>query len=661
MEPMLDNANSRRTPRLVVGGIALAAVSVAAFGLGRTSSPHAVGLAITTTSTAGTTTSTVGTTANTTPTTTPVTSETLPSAAESPPCAVLTDQLRTWARGVALRQESEWFMQYDDVEAAADTIVPTLDGAPAATTKEPTDSQTNVQEVGIDEADLTEHDGRYLFASVNGHLRIVDTTNGSIAADLGPSTGDEQLILHDDRLFVSGGPTATTSDESGSTGMSSARIYDVTDRRRPTLMATYPIDGRPVSMKSVGSVVHLVAASTPQFVLPNFVTPTEDSLLARDRAHQANEATITAMRADHVLPEVASGRLRCDQVVFPESFSGGGATAVYDLNLKDATLSESALVYSRSDTVYESNTHIYTDSAEFDGSTYHSVINVFGIDEGSTKYIGSMPVNGKLLNQFAMSEHDGYLRIATTLRDHGSASMYTYKLTDVLPEKVSELNDLGAPGDAIYAVRFTGTTAYVVTFLNTDPLYVIDLSDPLHPTKQGELKIPGYSNYLQVVSKNRVIGVGQDTDQQTTDSNGHMRGAGQVSLFDVSDPTNPIRLDTLPVGEASAAEGDAHAFLWWAKTQTLVIPYAPASRADDLGNVTGPRNPVMVIAVDGDHLVRRGRVTHQSSPTDASTNDEWQFTIRRSMVINDQLVTVSRHAVKSTDLVSLYPNWYLNE
>ena len=97
---------------------------------------------------------------------------------------------------------------------------------------------------------------------------------------------------------------------------------------------------------------------------------------------------------------------------------------------------------------------------------------------------------------------------------------------------VGEVTGLG-PTEQIRGVRFAGPTAYVVTFRQTDPLYVVDLSDPTAPRVAGELKIPGYSSYLQEVGEGRVLGIGQDA----TDT-GRQTGF-QESLFDVSDPTQP--------------------------------------------------------------------------------------------------------------------------
>ena len=113
------------------------------------------------------------------------------------------------------------------------------------------------------------------------------------------------------------------------------------------------------------------------------------------------------------------------------------------------------------------------------------------------------------------------------------------------------------------------TRRYVVTFRQTDPLYVIDLSDPANPVLDGELKIPGYSAYLHPVGDGLLLGVGQNATDE-----GRTLGT-QLSLFDVSDPTNPQQIDTLPIGGSSEVEWDHKAFLYWPEDGTIVLPVSP--------------------------------------------------------------------------------------
>ena len=172
-------------------------------------------------------------------------------------------------------------------------------------------------------------------------------------------------------------------------------------------------------------------------------------------------------------------------------------------------------------------------------------------------------INGTLLNQFSMDEHNGFFRVATTSYDPK-----TYEQVNNLYILDSLLNVTGkveglAPGEQIYAVRFTGDTGYVVTFETMDPLFVLDLSDPANPRVTGELKIPGFSNYLHPIDEGTVLGIGRDTQEIfTRDSTGRetvigvQTGGIKLSLFDVSDPAAPVEKAVLTFGTDSSAYAD---------------------------------------------------------------------------------------------------------
>jgi uncharacterized secreted protein with C-terminal beta-propeller domain len=246
---------------------------------------------------------------------------------------------------------------------------------------------------------------------------------------------------------------------------------------------------------------------------------------------------------------------------------------------------------------------------------------------GRPKYVAGGTVPGWLINQYAMSEWDGKLRVATTL---GQTESSVYVLSGSL-QQVSHVGGLGK-GERIYAVRFVGPTGYVVTFRQTDPLYVVDLRDAAQPRVTGELKINGYSAYLHPAGDGRLIGVGQDADD-----NGRRKGV-QVSLFNVADPSRPTRLAQYAIpGGYTEAEFDPHAFLYWPATGLLVVPVvAPGDlvRGADLG--------ALALRLSAGSIAPVGRV--------ASSRGEQ---IRRSLVIGDVLWTVSDTSLSAHDAGSL--------
>ena len=206
--------------------------------------------------------------------------------------------------------------------------------------------------------------------------------------------------------------------------------------------------------------------------------------------------------------------------------------------------------------------------------------------------------------------------------------------------QIGEVDGLGT-NEQIHAVRFLGTQAYVVTFRQTDPLFVVDLSDPTAPVLSGELKIPGYSSYLHPVGDGLLLGIGQDATDE-----GRVLGT-QLSLFDVHDPANPVRLSTLPIGGSSDAEWDHHAFLYWPEDGTIVLPVSPGwnncggdvelSRRDaDQPGRWRDRRPAGRHHVDCSRHDLQQVITNQSGC--------WN-PLQRSLAIGSELVTVGMNEV----------------
>ena len=189
-----------------------------------------------------------------------------------------------------------------------------------------------------------------------------------------------------------------------------------------------------------------------------------------------------------------------------------------------------------------------------------------------------------------------------------------------------------------------------MTFRQTDPLYVLDLSDPANPVLDGELKIPGYSAYLHPVGDGLLLGVGQDATDE-----GRTLGT-QLSLFDVSDPTNPQLIDSLPIGGSSEVEWDHKAFLYWPEDGTIVLPVSPgwnSCQPNQLclaDTITGSAGGVIVAQLDGRELSTRGVITHESSDNSGCWNP-----LQRSMVIGSELVTIGLDQMKFSDRATLEP------
>ena len=198
-------------------------------------------------------------------------------------------------------------------------------------------------------------------------------------------------------------------------------------------------------------------------------------------------------------------------------------------------------------------------------------LHAFSLSGTATTYVASGEVEGRIADRWALDEADGVLRVAVG----PSAATGAFNSIVTLAESGSALEEVGrvdhlGPGEEIKSVRWFDDLALVVTFRQTDPLYAVDLSTPTRPRLIGELKIPGFSEYLHPLGSQRLIGVGQDADRS-----GVTRGA-QVALFDVHDLSALRRLDVRGYGKntVALAGGDPRQFTWLPDRRTALTVIA---------------------------------------------------------------------------------------
>ena len=222
--------------------------------------------------------------------------------------------------------------------------------------------------------------------------------------------------------------------------------------------------------------------------------------------------------------QVSSGRLvDCPDLARPEKFSGIDTVAVSSFDITSTLQDRRTVgVVAGGEQLYATDTATYVTTTEWnrDDSTPTTSLHKFlTAPSGATAYRGSGEVPGNLLNQYSMSEFDGVLRVATTVsgrRGWVNSRMVNEGVVTTLREQDGTLKQIGQvdglgreDNESIRAVRFIGNKGYVVTFRQTDPLYVLDLRDPAAPKVTGELKIPGYSGYLHPIGTDLLLGVGQ--------------------------------------------------------------------------------------------------------------------------------------------------------
>jgi hypothetical protein len=575
---------------------------------------------------------------------------------------------------------------------AEDATATTAAAAEAARTY----TGTNNQVVGVDEADVVKTDGNRIFAFLDGVLRVALVTDsgaemaGSLRLDWWP----QAMLLHRDTLLLIGGaswggPVPLPAAREGiapTFGSSTVRVaeVDVSDPARPAVVRTLDLDGTYIDARLVDGVARIAITSMPVGFEWEF--PKGSGLRAEREATEANRRLVRGSTLDNWLPYFvlsdertgtqAEGRLLdCTNVMAPGQFAGLNILSLLTFDLTQGIGSWAhAGVVATGATMYATPDHTYlatqpwvdwailTEAGAREATRDHRTqIHLFEtIDPGAPRYLGSGEVEGFLLDQFAMDEHAGHLRVASTTAPEGwgwsdgSESLVTVlaRSDDRLVE-TGEVGGLGR-GEQIYSVRFLGDVGYVVTFRQTDPLYTLDLRDPADPHVAGELKILGYSAYLHPVGEGRLLGLGQDADEQ-----GRVKGT-QLSLFDVTDPASPTRIAQVTLdGGWSQAEGDHHAFTYF--DGLALAPYERWEWAETEGGSEAFDTGVLAVRVGDGSLELAGilRPLHDEplSSKDLWPIEPWLTVPMRTMVIDDKIYTVTAgglavHSVASLDRIT---------
>ncbi len=364
------------------------------------------------------------------------------------------------------------------------------------------------------------------------------------------------------------------------------RVVDIADPAHPALVSSEEIEGNLVAARAIAGQVRLVLASTP----------------APDPAASNTAAKLAALPGQEFLPHLiardARGEvtqrtpaLTCTDVTHPDQGAGPGVLSVRTIDVAAVSAGRSPTVHSTGiaadgDLVYASADRIYAATTAGgwgravqtrQAGTVRTQVHGFDISApGMTRYLVSGSVEGTVLDRWAFSARNGQLRVATTrpwllapseeaqraLGNTNNLAVRGDNVITVLKESTSGLTQVGqvtglGKGERITAVRWFDDVALVVTFRQTDPLYVVDLRDPTTPTVRGELKVPGFSAYLHPIGEHRILGVGS----AATDT-GQVTGA-QIATFDVSDPAKPTRTAVLTKPDAwPAAAQDARQFTY---------------------------------------------------------------------------------------------------
>ena len=470
-------------------------------------------------------------------------------------------------------------------------------------------SDTYKQVEGVDEADIIKTDGKYIYL-VDGYneVEIHKAKDGktelvSTISDFNEDKSIENIYLYDDKLITVG---STYDDNREKTIVTS---YDLTDKEKPEKIGEFEQSGYLLSSRLTGGIVYLVT--------------NEYANEKRDLPFITTEKGFKAMPAT-------------DIGCFPHPSMASFVT-VSSINFKDGkkVSSKTKAILGASDQIYCNEENLYLTST--DGNATR-IIRV-ALNNGKLAFKAAGKVRGTVYGQFAMDEKDYYFRIATTSNRNGRDENNLYVLDSNL-EEVGSLRGF-AKNEHIESVRFIGSKAYVITYKQIDPLFILDLTDPKKPEIDGEVKITGFSTLLVPIAPDRLIGIGYETADNGY--GGEARDGLKLALFDIGNPDKPQVLDSKSFKDMSSeAQVDHHALIENKDEGYLAIPYylnnyympdviedAEAAEYDDV-EIEEARGGVLVFTADGKIKIK--------------DNHEMTEGIRRCVYIGDYI-----YAVKDSD------------
>lgn len=453
-----------------------------------------------------------------------------------------------------------WFNEYamdDDDAVMGDFELPSYNAsmAPGASKDESFREEadishgvTNTQEIGVDEGDIIKTDGKYIYAvnNMDNTFSVIDCTGEKMKSvstvDFDDKMSISEMYINGDRAVLVGHKLSQNdgSDQDDTVVYNSSYaefdcigcrryyadtavyVYDISDKTAPKEDTNYYQQGGYYSSRMIGSKLYCVSTYYVNLGVKNI--------------------------KDNCIPEIGiNGQEKqvpadCISVINGTESPSYAVITVLDVDGRTEPTVEAVL--GSCDELYATTESLFVCETEYD-TIQTTKIFKFDYTDTGVNYKCKGEVGGYLHDQFSMSLYNGYLRVATTQNTTeeniwGDDTTNTLYILDSDMQTVGKVENL-ANGELIKSARFIGNTAYIVTFVQTDPLFVIDVSDPTAPQVKSELKIPGFSQYLHPIADGFLVGVGRDGTETGINND------CKVSLFDVSDPSAPAEVSNLKV------------------------------------------------------------------------------------------------------------------
>lgn len=383
-------------------------------------------------------------------------------------------------------------------------------------------SGTNLRQQGVDEGDIVKTDGKFLYIVGNGGSEVVIVETGEEMKETGRIQAEDGRCVEEIYLLPKEKKAVLICSfdeddygiyplESSDREQTEVLTYDISAPSDPQLLGKVSQSGWYHSSRLVNGFLYLFS----QYYVGADIRETEPESFIPAAGERLLDET------DIFMPQYQDGNMY--EVI----------TAV-DLENPDQT-KDSKAIFTKGGELYVSENSIYYYEIEWDQKTNMEItaLRKLSYESGVIEPEAQGTVNGYINDSFSIDEYKGNLRIVTTVEDTNSVYVLDEKL-----EIIGEIEGL-AEDERIYSARFLGETGYFVTFRETDPLFSVDFSAPENPKIIGQLKIPGFSDYLHYYGDGKLLGIGMDVDEET-----QITGGVKLTMFDVSDPTDVKEADT---------------------------------------------------------------------------------------------------------------------
>lgn len=539
----------------------------------------------------------------------------------------------------------------------------------SSNSKESDFSKTNVQEKGVDEGDIVKTDGKYIYYVSNDRLKVILANNGNMkivsVIDFAKAFKHVyNVYLSDGKLIVVYSRDDYKEDGSRGQYLSGVSVYDIKDPANPKLEGSTNIKGNVMESRLIKNNLYIVSNYNFDYIYENTdLEPVIEGAQGKVIGNGFYKRPYKLNGAGENL----------EKMVFIPANPSASITKITAFNVSDFSRKDmSYMGYSENLYMSENSAYIsYTDyNYNFVGvqrvkennkkeDKVTSTISRFLLDSGDFKHNGTATVDGTLLNQFSLGEIEGNLFIAYNNPITGENAIASF---DSNLKNIGNLKGL-AKGERIYSVRFEKERAYLVTFKQVDPLFAIDISSPANMKVLGELKMPGYSEYIHPVGDGKILGVGQNTK---VDDKGNVTTDGfKLSLFDVRDEKDIKILDEKIIGDASSyslVQNDHKALMDYPEKGLIGLPvmiYKSEEVKDKTGSYTQNKpvfNGAVVYDISSEKIEEVLKITHTTGD-DQKDVYFYDKSIRRLVGIGDYIysfsdISAAGHSLKGKKQIS---------